>query len=488
MASVVVHIPVLSGIFLLAAFPGVAQQPGHQSRSSGDGGPDRVVAGRVLRLGGAVILEGQRRPILDLHDLPDTDFRIHTLDLVGVSMGAWGLKDELSRLPALPHLKELYVNGRLWYNQPPSLVADTLGLFSAATDLEKLVLSKPVQTYIPLEDSVLEKLAALPGLEEMRLHQTRLPGNAFAPFTKLKYLDLSHNRFFDDRGLRHVGRMSGLIKLYLTGTSITDEGVRNLAGLTNLTELALDGTGISDAGLAHLAGLTKLRRLNLLGSTVTDSGLAHLERLTHLEELTLYRTKVSNAGLARLPHLTQLRLLGVRYSRVTASGVKELLARIPGVGVLLDDPSNRTARRAVEAASAKGKGEETVAKWLRSIGGQVRLRDGHAIAGSLASSSLTRREVATLQELPQLEELSLRDTEISDLGAAHLSSIRTLRKLDLSHTLLSDSALDALASLTGLQSLDLSHTLVEGTGLGALAGLAPLRDINFSNTPLRNVG
>ena len=36
----------------------------------------------------------------------------------------------------------------------------------------------------------------------MRLHQTRLPGNALAPFTKLKYLDLSHNRFFDDRGLR----------------------------------------------------------------------------------------------------------------------------------------------------------------------------------------------------------------------------------------------------------------------------------------------
>ena len=71
----------------------------------------------------------------------------------------------------------------------------------------------------------------------MRLHQTRLPGNALAPFTKLKYLDLSHNRFFDDRGLRHVGRMSGLTKLYLTGTSITDEGLRNLAGLTNLTEL-----------------------------------------------------------------------------------------------------------------------------------------------------------------------------------------------------------------------------------------------------------
>src|SRR5205814_3787197 len=208
----------------------------------GDQSPDRIVAERVLRLGGAVILEGQHRPIVDLHALPDTDFRIHTLDLVGVSMGAWGLKDELSRLPPVPHLKELYINGRLWYNQPASLVADTIGLFAASTDLEKLVLSKPVQTYIPFEDAALQKLAALPRLEDMRLHQTRLPGNALAPFTHLKYLDLSHNRFFDDRGLRHVGRMSGLTKLYLTGTSITDEGVRNLAGLTNHTELAMDGT------------------------------------------------------------------------------------------------------------------------------------------------------------------------------------------------------------------------------------------------------
>src|SRR2546428_11862703 len=262
MASVVVHFGVPSGISLRAAFPAVAQRPGRQSRGSGDGGPggnDRLVAERVLRLGGAVILEGQRRPILDLHDLPDTDFRIHTLDLVGVSMGAWGLKDELSRLPALPHLKELYINGRLWYNQPPSLVADTLGLFSAATDLEKLVLSKPVQTYIPLEDAVLERLAALPGIEEMRLHQTRLPGSSLAPFTKLKYLDLSHNRFFDDRGLVHVARMTGLSKLYLTGTSISDEALRNLAALTNLIKLDLDAPGIPVRRPPHRPGLRKLR-------------------------------------------------------------------------------------------------------------------------------------------------------------------------------------------------------------------------------------
>src|SRR5438105_15576135 len=145
------------------------------------------------------MLEGQHVPIHDLDDLPDADFQIHMLDLVGVSVGAWGLKDELSRLPPLPHLKALYLNGRLWYNQPMSLVADTIGLFAGSTDLEKLVLSKPVQTYIPLEDPVLARLAAAPGLTELRLHQTNLPGASLAPFAKLKYLDLSPHRFVDTR-------------------------------------------------------------------------------------------------------------------------------------------------------------------------------------------------------------------------------------------------------------------------------------------------
>src|SRR5919201_3292046 len=211
-----------SGVLLLVAAPAFAQEAS----------ADRVVAERVLRLGGSVIIEGQQRPIFDLQELPDTEFRIRVLDLVGVSMGAWGLKDELSRLPPLPHLKELYLNGRLWYNQPTSLVADTIGLFSASTDLEKLVLSKPVQTNIPLDDPVLGRLASVAALTELRLHQTKLPGTALAPFTKLKYLDLSHDQFFDDRGLRQIGRMTALEKLYLTGTSITDEGLKSLAGLT----------------------------------------------------------------------------------------------------------------------------------------------------------------------------------------------------------------------------------------------------------------
>jgi len=80
-----------------------------------DPSPDRMVAEWMLRMGGSVILEGQRRPFTDLADLPTSDFRVRTLNFTGITQWGSALEDELRRLPALPHLKELYVNGRLWY-------------------------------------------------------------------------------------------------------------------------------------------------------------------------------------------------------------------------------------------------------------------------------------------------------------------------------------------------------------------------------------
>src|SRR5438093_912368 len=87
--------------------------------------PDRIVAEWMLRMGGSVILEGHRRPITDLADLPQFDFRIHTLNFTGITQWGFALEAELKRLPPLTHLKELYVNGRLWYDQPVNLVAST---------------------------------------------------------------------------------------------------------------------------------------------------------------------------------------------------------------------------------------------------------------------------------------------------------------------------------------------------------------------------
>src|SRR5262249_61315001 len=72
--------------------------------------PDRIVAEWMLRMGGSVVLEGQRRPIADLADLPTSDFRIHTLNFTGITQWGRALEEELKRLPPAPQVKELYVD------------------------------------------------------------------------------------------------------------------------------------------------------------------------------------------------------------------------------------------------------------------------------------------------------------------------------------------------------------------------------------------
>jgi Leucine-rich repeat (LRR) protein len=447
--------------------------------------PDRMVAEWMVRMGGSVMLEGQHRQISELADLPTTDFTIHTLNFTGITQWAFALEDELRRLPPLKHVKEVYINGRLWYDQPVSLVEATTMLFSGSPELETFVLSRPVQTYIPFDDTVVKALQPLPKLKELRVRQTRVGGAALAAFS-LKNLDLNYDRTFNDAGIASLKGMTGLTRLYLRGTSVTDAGLKNLSGLTELTDLDLADIGISDEGLAALAPLTKLRRLNLQASSVTDAGLDAIRGMTGLQELSLYRTKVTNAGLAKLANLKELRSIDLRYSRATASGVKELVASLPKLDVMFQSNSNGEVKRTTSAESVAAKGEPAIATWLRSIGGTVEMKNGHVTGVSMKSTSITDREMEIFTKLPQLAELSLRNTEVSEVGVAHISSILSLKKLDLSYTLLSDSAMPRLKPLVNLETLSLNSTQVEGSGLAAIEGLANLRELNIENTPLKN--
>ncbi|MEO5742504.1 MAG: hypothetical protein ABIS29_18105, partial [Vicinamibacterales bacterium] len=448
---------------------------------------DRMVAEWMLRMGGSIVLEGQRKPITDLADLPPTDFRIHALNFTGITMYAASLQDELRRLPALPHLKELYINGRLWYDQPAPRVQATIALFNGATALEKLVMSKPVQTYIPFNDPALKGLASLRNLKEVRIHQTRSSGLSLAAFP-LTHLDLNYVVTFNDTGMAGLSGKTTLQRVYLRGTSITDAGIQHLSGLTNLVELDLSDVDMTDAGLAHLSGLTKLRRLNLQSANVTDEGIDVLKSMPELEELSLYRTRVSNAGLAKLSGLKNLRSVDLRYSRVTSSGVRELTSKLPKAEFLILESPSPEPKRAIAASTVAPRGDAAVAEWLRAVGGKVQMADGAITAVSLNGTSMTDTEFVVLTNLPQLKNLSLQHTEISTIGLEQLAAVRSLERLDLGHTLLGDNALAMLTSLTNLRVLDLPSTLVEGRNLAALKALPNLREIDLGNAPIGDEG
>src|SRR5579862_1754609 len=189
-----------------------------------DASPDRLVAEWMLRMGGSVVLEGQHRTISDVANLPSSDFYVQTLNFTGITQWASALEDELRRLPPLKHVKEVYINGRLWYDQPVALVRATMGLFAGSPELETLILSRPVQTYIPFDDTVLKALQPLPKLKNLRIRQTRVAGATLTSFS-LKHLDLNYDRTFNDAGMASLKAMTGLNRLYLRGTSVTDAGL-----------------------------------------------------------------------------------------------------------------------------------------------------------------------------------------------------------------------------------------------------------------------
>src|SRR5882762_5894664 len=100
---------------------------------------DRSAAEWVLRLGGTVTLEGRALPVVDLADLPPSDFYLVGIDLVGT------LADpkDLVKLRDLAHLRELFLPAPMWNPGAGSTLDanDDLQNLSHLTRLEKLHLS-----------------------------------------------------------------------------------------------------------------------------------------------------------------------------------------------------------------------------------------------------------------------------------------------------------------------------------------------------------
>ena len=74
---------------------------------------------------------------------------------------------------------------------------------------------------------------------------------------------------FNDAQLKNLAKLTGLEKLNLDGTDISDLGLETVGKLANLRELSLSFTSVSDRGLAYLAPLKNVRRLMLAGVKVT---------------------------------------------------------------------------------------------------------------------------------------------------------------------------------------------------------------------------
>jgi len=446
---------------------------------------DQQVAQWALHMGGAVTLEGRSAPIRDATALPDGDFRIAVLNLVGVNMHP----PHMEAFAKLTALRELHLPGPMWNPRAESRTdySAEMGHLSGLSTLKTLTFGYTFLEQIRFYDPGLEKIHSLaPTLEHLVLRRARITGATLHPFTNLRSLDITWTLIQDD-GMRSLAGMTKLRRLWAREMRITDKGLEPLANLKDLEELYLGGVPVTDSGLAHLKGLTKLKKLDLLSSNVTDAGLDALNGMKDLEYLNLYRTRVSNAGLAKLKKFTKLREMDLRYTRATAAGVQDLRAALPTANLIFGEATAKPgARKPVTLAA--GKSDSAAADWVKTIGGEAIIESGAIVSVSLAGTAVTDDHLRSLASLSRIRKLVLDATEVGDLGMQHVSALTSLTDLSLNNTSVSDAGVAQLSTLTALRSLSLNNTLIEGDGLKRLTTMQNLEELSLLGAPIQDSG
>ena len=95
---------------------------------------------------------------------------------------------------------------------------------------------------------------------------------------------------------------------------------------------------------------------------------------------------------------------------------------------------------------------------------------------------------AICRRLPELVELTLGNTKVTDAGLTHLTQLSKLRVLRLSRTAITDAGMNALAKCETLERLDVSQTNIGSQGVAALKTLPRLRDLNIYLTLVTDAG
>lgn len=106
----------------------------------------------------------------------------------------------------------------------------------------------------------------------------------------------------------------------------------------------------------------------------------------------------------------------------------------------------------------------------------------------LMNTSMTDLGLETLKDLPELTQLNLQVTGITNAGLKSVARFRALEWLGLSHVPLSDKGVAELTGLTNLTSLSLQHTKIGDDGLKHIAKLKKLNYLNIGNTQVTDAG
>jgi hypothetical protein len=242
-------------------------------------------------------------------------------------------------------------------------------------------------------------------------------------------------------------------KLRAVGARITVEPIRPAplrwlvanGDLGPITAVRLEGCQQPGDSLAALADLPDLERLYLPNSAVTDDHLQHVAGLAGIRRLALWRTQITERGFRHLECLDNLELLDVHGSRVSEDALPHL-ARLPHL------------RQIITTMTFTDHGLAC----LRTFAHHPRI-----LRGKVVVEGVTNRGMADLGALTSIQELDIRNSNVSAEGYAQLVRLRLLAGLNVSGATCDDASLAQIRRIASLRSLDV-HSSPAQVSLGGI--------------------
>lgn len=153
-----------------------------------------------------------------------------------------------------------------------------------------------------LPNESVSELAKLPELRVVQLdhnvilapeERMRFSGETWNQLEGSKLYDLKVGHGLDDTGAAAVAQISGLQRVFLVHSQVTDAGLRHFAGHPGITDFEVSKVNKSEVGkaaLPALAGIPGLKALRIAGSYLPYAdGLEHLEPLAGQLEVLDFR-------------------------------------------------------------------------------------------------------------------------------------------------------------------------------------------------------
>lgn len=280
--------------------------------------------------------------------------------------------------------------------------------------------------------------------------------------------------------MQHITHLTGLKRLALDGSPVSDADMQHITSLRCLEYLSLPDR-ITDAGMAHVAGLTCLKGFLMAGgnSRISDEGLRHISRISSLEELCLRGEHMSDAGLAylkKLPNLEYLCLYGSRFTDAGCVHIKEM----PSLRIL---SFHESLCRISDAG-------------LVHIAQMPNLE----ILCLHGMKNITDEGIACLVKMPSLRRLNIASSQVTDRGLEYLSQIKTLECLELPQDQkgITDRGLEYLSCLPNLKHLSISRfhfndpkmnkEYYTDKGMEYLSRCSKLEELRIGSIGITNVG